>query len=385
MRGLDAARRLRAVEASVWPEELTGALDDPSPEVVRAAIRRLVDLKGDGAMAALRARALDTDLALVADFVKALERIGDSSVGTIAINALDDRRLSRRLAAIRAIAALPDDGRAVEALRGVLDDDVAGVRAAALDALAHVGGNVSVGTANDCARLLSDPVPLVRVAAVRALIRLVAHPGPMLAPAACDQDRTVRLAVAQRAASLPERAARALLEDPELRVREAAARAAGMREAGALAVLLVDDPARDVRRAVAHALGEMRDERVADLLVPGLEDRDALVRAAVLHELEHLLTRQGIVRRLCNELGGERAERRRASVYALAHLDAREASHEIASVASDPDPEVRLALVQSVDALFDEPAPVVDYLANDSDEAVRHATEMWRLRPRAKP
>ena len=76
--------------------------------------------------------------------------------------------------------------------------------------------------------------------------------------------------------------ATALLADTAVRVREAAALAAGMRELGALSVLLADDPAPGVRRACAHTLGAMSDQRVADVLASGLEDPDPLVRAAVL-------------------------------------------------------------------------------------------------------
>lgn len=112
------------------------------------------------------------------------------------------------------------------------------------------------------------------------------------------------------------------------------------REIGVLAVLLVEDQARDVRRAAAHALGAMQDHRVAELLLPGLEDRDALVRAAVLHELEHLLTKADVARRLCDELESERADRRRACLYALARLDVRVGEAAVSRAASDPDPDV---------------------------------------------
>ncbi|MGB8881357.1 MAG: HEAT repeat domain-containing protein, partial [Solirubrobacteraceae bacterium] len=138
MRRVDTTQRLRAAEAAVSPEELTAALDDPSPEVARVAMRRLVGLLGAGAAAALRARVLRVDLSLVADFTKALQRIGDDEVLGIATTALQDERSTRRLAAIRALGALADR-RAVQQLRAALDDDVGGVRAAALDALAQLG------------------------------------------------------------------------------------------------------------------------------------------------------------------------------------------------------------------------------------------------------
>jgi HEAT repeat protein len=381
MRRADPTQRLRAVQGMRSAGELVESLDDPSPEVVRAAIARLVDLEGQQAARALRARLFDVDLSLVADIAGALRRIGDSGAVEVAIETLRDGRYSRRLAAVRALGPLGDP-RAAESLRTVLEDDVAGVRAAAVEALATLGPRVGADAGADCARLLADPVPHVRIAAVRAVARLVAHPGAMLAAAAADEDRLVRLEVARYVAGLPERAANALLADPDLRVREAAARAAGAREVGALAVLLTDDPAPDVRRASARRLGAMRDERVAHVLIPGLEDPDPLVRAAVLRALEELLTRATAVRRLCDELGSDRPERRRASVYALAHLGAREAAAELAWRADDPDPDVRLALVHSAEALFEEPEPLMRYLVSDSDQSVRQGAEMWLLRNR---
>ena len=378
MRRVEATQRLRAVEASVSSDAVISALDDPSPEVARAAIRRLVALEGDGAAPALRARVLDVELGVVADFAKALAQIGDGRVLEMAIGGLDDQRPTRRLAAIRAIGVLADDPAGVGPLRAALDDDVAGVRAAALEVLGRMARpGASVGA--DCARLLSDPVAYVRTVAVRTVARLVSHPGPTLSAAAEDQDRLVRLAVGQFAASLPERAARALLEDPDVRVREAAARAAGVREVDALAALLRDDRAPDVRRAAAHSLGAMHEQQVADLVLPGLEDRHALVRVAALGALERLLTREGAVRRLCDELSGERASRRRACLYALARLDAREAARELTRLVTDPDPEVRLALIHTA-ALLDEPERIIRYLSRDTDQAVRNAAEMWRLR-----
>ena len=377
MRRADATARLLAVQASRSPQELTDALDDPSPEVVRAAIGRLAELEGPRAADALRARLLDADLSLVADFANALKRIGARGVVEAATAALGDERYSRRLAAVRTVGAL-GDRRAVAHVRTKLDDEVAGVRAAALDALAQLGDGTSVGA--DCARLLTDPMPHVRIAAVRAVARLVRRPGELLVAAAGDEDRLVRLEVAKHVAGLPEPSARALLTDPNLRVREAAAASAGIRQLGALSVLLIEDPSPDVRRACAHTLGAMRDRRVADMLIPAIEDPDALVRAAVLHALERLLRQEGAARRLCDELVCERPERRRAAVYALARLNSRERGPELSRLADDPDPDVRLALIHSAEALYDEPEPLMRYLAADSDPGVRQAAEMWLLR-----
>lgn len=123
------------------------------------------------------------------------------------------------------------------------------------------------------ARAGSDPDPHVRMAAVRAVTRTAPRPGAMLAPVADDDERLVRLEVARHLAAPPEYAARALLADRDLTVREAAAQAAGAGQAGQLAGMLIEDPSSDVRKAAARALGSLRDERIADLLVPALRTR----------------------------------------------------------------------------------------------------------------
>ena len=107
-RRVDATKRLRAVQASRSPQELIESLDDPSPEVARAAIARLVELESQHAAAPLRSRLLDVDLSPVADIASALRRIGDSEVVELAIAALSDQRYPRRLAAVRALGALGD-------------------------------------------------------------------------------------------------------------------------------------------------------------------------------------------------------------------------------------------------------------------------------------
>ncbi len=108
MRRVDATQRLRVVHGTRSPDELVRSLDDPSPEVVRAAIARLVDLEGQQAAGPLRARFFDVDLSPVADVAGALRRIGDGGAVEVAMKALRDGRYSRRLAGVRALGALGD-------------------------------------------------------------------------------------------------------------------------------------------------------------------------------------------------------------------------------------------------------------------------------------
>jgi HEAT repeat protein len=198
----------------------------------------------------------------------------------------------------------------------------------------------------------------------------------MLASAADDSDKFVRMEVARHAAALPGAAASRLLADPDLRVREAAASAAGIRQVDHLARLLLEDPASDVRHAAAKTLGGLVDPRFAELLVPALEDPDAIVRMAVLRALERVLGRAETITCLCRQLSSKRPQRRRATVYALAHLEALESARKVWRLGDDPDSDVRLALLHSARSLVPEPEPLARYLATDPNPVVRHAAEV---------
>ncbi len=371
--------RFRAVLSSHSRSQLIASLDDPSPRVASAAARRLAEIDGKRAAPILSAQLLGADLSIVPDIARALRRLGESCAVDLAIAGLHDERYTRRLAAALALGELGDQ-RAAGPLCAALRDAIAGVRIAALDALVQVRAPEDAAAA--CARLLTDPNPQVRVAAVRAVARLAPRPGGALAPVAADRDRVVRLEVARHSSALPAPAAPSLLADADLKVREAAIRAAGPREVGTLSVMLVDDPSEAVRRAAARRLGSLGDERIADVLVPGLEDPDAVVRAAVLRALERLLTRRGAIQRTSLELRSDRPQRRRATVYALARLNARETGVQVQALVDDPDADVRLAVVHTADALLRDPDSAMNDLTTDGDHGVRHAAEVWLLRRR---
>ena len=376
MRQADPTERLRVVLGTRSTAELATALEDPSPEVARAAIRRLVEIAGPGAAPQLRSRLLGADLSLVADLAKALHALGDDEAVEIAIAGLREERYVRRLAAALALARLRDN-RAAGALRGALKDKLAGVRKAALGALAELGPDAD--SANACAELLSDRDAHVRIAAIRAVARVCARPGALLAQVARDEQQLVRLEAARHLARLPARTAAALLADPDLRVREAAAQAAGRTQLDGVATLLSNDPAADVRHAAATTLGRLGDEGTAESLMSAIEDPDAIVRVAVLRALQSVLGRAGAISQLCAALRAERPGRRRASLYALAHLEAREAEAEVARLVEDPDPGVRIALLQVADALQSNAAPLIRYLTDDPDPYVHQAAELRLL------
>lgn len=263
-------------------------------------------------------------------------------------------------------------------------DEIAGVRVAVLGALGEIGPDAGADVGDDCAQLLSDRDPHVRIAAVRAIARFGRGAGTRFAQAACDADRMVRLEVARHLAGLPEKAARVLLEDRDVRVREAAAQTAGKQQLDQLARLLIQDPAGDVRHAAAITLGGLDDDRAVDALIAAVEDQDAIVRMASLRALVQLLTKAGAAGRLCRELWSERPQRRRAAVYALAHLHTPEAAGDVSRLVDDPDHEVRRAVLQTVDALMRDPARVVRHLASDNNPEIRNAAEIWLLRRRRR-
>jgi HEAT repeat protein len=373
--------RLLAARESGSSAELIAALDDPSPEVAKAAAARLAEVGGGEAAPELRSRLLRAEPARVGAIAAALRRLRDEAAVEAAIAGLHREPYTRRLAAARALAVFSDQ-RAAAALRAALRDPVGGVRGAALDALARLG--TSEVSASECAPLLEDPVANVRLRAVEALARIARHPGRFLAVAAHDSDRQVRIQVARHAMSLPPEVAAALLSDHERRVREAAARGSGKDQLGALVAVVVDDPSSEVRVAAAQTLGELGDPRAVTALLPALEDADDVVRVAALRSLALLVTPAVAMELLRAELHSPSATRRRASVYALARMilsgeSAECLTGDLARLVEDPDADVRLALIQTAELLSD-PRPMVAYLTGDSDITVRHAAEMWLAR-----
>ena len=132
-----------------------------------------------------------------------------------------------------------------------------------------------------------------------------------------------------------------------------------------------------VANSRAGLMGRQAGEPPTDDLLKDLENLDASVRLAALHDLERLLTRDGAVRRLCGELASSASRRRQASLQALAQLEVVEAGPEVWRLADDPDPEVRLSLLRSADALLVDPEHLVRYMSTDPDPVVRQSAEEW--------
>ncbi|MEX0674750.1 MAG: HEAT repeat domain-containing protein, partial [Gaiellaceae bacterium] len=197
------SERLRDVRAlpadrSACPA-LLAAAGDPSPDVARAALERLARLGGAEEAARLRAGLIDADLGLVPDVARTLRALGDERAAAVALAALREPRLSKRLAAATALRELVDP-RARDALLGALRDPIAGVRRLAAGGLARLGEDEL--TERALARLLDDTDAWVRAAAVEALAAVAADPDLRLEPALADPEPSVRRVLARLAGRL---------------------------------------------------------------------------------------------------------------------------------------------------------------------------------------
>jgi HEAT repeat protein len=353
---------------------LLDATLDPSPEVVRYALRRLRKLGGDTEAAALRQRMLTADVSLVGDFADALAALGDREAAGVAANALRSGDPNLRMAGAIALEVLAGPAE-VSSLLGALDDPRAAVRRSSLRALSRLSADW-----RQCATLLNDRDPGVRAAAAEAVARLAPEPGSLISPLTADPAVEVRRAAARAVAKLPGPEATRLLQDPARSVREVAVHAAGAHQVAALEDVLRDDSVGDLRREAARRLGELGDPSCVDALVLSLSDRDPLVRAVALEALGGLLARRALISRLVSELDNPSAARRRAAVHALAHCQAAEAADELAARIDDPDPETRIAMVRFAEEVLSAGTPLLGRLRADPDPGVANAAQMAAMR-----
>ncbi len=167
--------------AGLARSEILGALSDPSPEVVRAALGALAAL-GDASCFPAMAQCLD------AECPQLVRKAAENAIGTLSVEYPDAaRELARSAspsgvhahAAAIVIATLGSpvrDGVAadVEFLSAALSNGLGPLRRAAIEALAAVGSALGVDAV---AFALTDEEPEVRLTAVRALGRIRAEDG----------------------------------------------------------------------------------------------------------------------------------------------------------------------------------------------------------------
>ncbi len=244
--------RWRAADALAWMGEagaIVGLIGDPSPDVRRLVLYTLGTELGDAALPLLT----DDDAGVRRAAVQVL---GTSLGADLLSECLSDLDPHVRIEAARMLATL---GRYADKVQALLLDEHAGVRRAAIEALARMQRREPVG------RMFHDRDPKVRATAVRAMASMNAREGT---------------------AEIGRR-----LLDPELRpaVLDALGVLGAIDWANSVALFLVDtDP--DVRGRAVRALGLMGSTAHLDSIRPLLEDVDTRVREHAAEALIDLST-----------------------------------------------------------------------------------------------
>ncbi|MGW1947202.1 fumarate reductase/succinate dehydrogenase flavoprotein subunit [Streptomyces sp. NPDC001940] len=252
-----------------------------------------------------------------------------------------------------ALLSLAEESPDLDTLAPYLEDSDPAVRAAAVAVLAET---VPAGAGPALAARLRDTAPQVREAAAGALRELVEvlPPEPELGSrlrtalgvadpavrgAALDVLRELRLGDASVYA--------AALADTEIDVRIQAVRALVSVDAAAQLSAATADPAREVRVAVARGLAAVREPSPAPL-APLLDDSDPLVRAAALTALADTGCPPPYAERAVAALGDPAWQVRAGAATALRTAQPSEAVPALAKASTDPNADVRKAVVLSL-------------------------------------
>jgi HEAT repeat protein len=264
----------RLPDTSIPPpvvQAVRGALDDPAPDVVRAALSTLALVGDDNALEPVAAR-------MSRESSPGVRQASEAALASIARRHPDAARaLARRAtpgddlthAAAVVIAAVGSPVRGsieqdVSFLSDSLSSDDSHVRRAAVDALASIGSPLGVEAV---AFALADEALEVQLAAVRALGRLRDEQG-----AAPGVPHLLELIEASDDEQLVAAAIRALGDAGDAR---------------ALGILRPFVRSRDAMRAVfaVEALARLADPRRVDALIDALSHSDAEVVKAALRSL----------------------------------------------------------------------------------------------------
>jgi len=354
--------------------ELLAAVDDPSLQVARAALLRLVAVGGPVEGADLAARLLDVDIGLVPDCARTVARLDRAAGARVALRGLGSSAAHARQAAAIALATLVWPPARV-GLECALDDGAASVRRAAVDALAAL--EPSPRTVSLLVERLADSDAGVRTAAVAAVARLAASPSEPLRRTLADPTARVRLELARNADRLSDRLLERLLGDPDESIRSEALWRLCEEPRERLAAAIHDrltDPRPRVRRAACRALAPLHDPGDDDALVERLGDPDPLVRAAALRALceRRPADAAGF---LSSRLPHVAPRLRPRLLYAIARLDAAAADACVRrlDLGHDHDPAVRLVAVH---CCLPGSRELLRGRAADPDPDVRHAARM---------
>jgi len=291
--------------------------------------------------------------------------------------ALHDPDAGVRRAAIGALANL-DDGRAVPALIEALGDESADVRRVAAAALSESGDPRAV---DPLMAALDDDSPDVRRYVAIALgeigdRRAVSALIGLLKDESADVRRYAAIALGELDDPSAVEPLMAAAGDASADVRRYAIITLGElddpRAVPALTKALQDESA-DVRRYAAFALAELGASEAAEPLMAALGDTDADVRRFVVSALGDLRDRRALPG-LIRALGDEAVDVRRAAASALGDLRDAQAVEPLAAALRDADADVRRAAVSALGDIGSRQTvqPLIALL-RDEDPDVRRA------------
>lgn len=256
-------------------------------------MRKVTDHTPSEHVSALLARAEDRDKNVRTAIAVALGGLGgDERERRTIVDALTSPTWRVRFAATRAVAMWPAMHAPVERLPRLLADPVPSVRWAAVGAAAkHEGGRLVAPVA------LSDSAPTVRAAAVLTFLEVKGPDAIRIGVRALeDPDERVRLAAAlllrYRGDPSARNALLAALDDRFMWIRAAAVE--GLSRIGGPEVVepiigRLSDRKRWVRMEAAHALGSLGDPRAIEPLLSLLErSSSAFAKGAAAVGLGHL-------------------------------------------------------------------------------------------------
>jgi HEAT repeat protein len=298
-RSATTAARPRTSSASTFGAAPTLFVCNPKDiaAIVAAACRKPCTSSADAAVVKDLVDAMaGSDASRRESAERRLADLGESAAKPLAdVLRAKDVTADHRAAAARLMVLIGPP--AVPSLTGLMKNPAADVRLAAARALGAIGDRTALGPLLDTA---ADRDEAVRLAVIEGLGNLHQAPAVVVLAKTLQRDSSVAVREAA-AASLGRLGCRAVVEplvealsDPQVRVRQASAKAlaatsellvAGLRgELGrsktrdALAAALADkDPA--VRAAAVEGLGALRDQRAVGKLTPLLSDPDLRLAA----------------------------------------------------------------------------------------------------------